>query len=85
MLLSGFPRSSQPEDEDEMNPAAIEDLATENPSSSAQNNIDQYLETSGEKVEHPMADRMILLYTKGRKTGISVEPPSSTSPTVKIS
>ncbi|MGH8944550.1 MAG: nitroreductase family deazaflavin-dependent oxidoreductase [Acidimicrobiia bacterium] len=47
----------------------IDDVATENPSEWASKNIEQYLRSDGEHVQHPMADRMILLYTKGRKTG----------------
>ena len=47
----------------------IDDAATENPSEWASKNIEQYLRSDGEDVQHPMADRMILLYTKGRKTG----------------
>jgi deazaflavin-dependent oxidoreductase (nitroreductase family) len=47
----------------------IDDVAADNPSPHASKNIEQYLRSDGANVEHPMADRMILLYTKGRKTG----------------
>lgn len=52
-----------------MDPATVEDIATENPSEWASKHIRQYLSTDGEGVEHRLADNMILLYTKGRKTG----------------
>lgn len=47
----------------------IDDRATENPSPWATQHIDQYLESDGEEVDHRLAKNMILLYTKGRKTG----------------
>lgn len=51
-----------------MDLTTIDDVATENPSPHASKNIEQYLRSDGQDVEHPMADRMILLYTKGRRT-----------------
>lgn len=46
----------------------IDELATDNPSEWASKHIEQYLASDGEKVDHRLADNMILLYTKGRKT-----------------
>jgi deazaflavin-dependent oxidoreductase (nitroreductase family) len=47
----------------------IEDQAVDNPQPWARKNIEQYLASDGAAVEHPRANRMILLYTKGRKSG----------------
>jgi deazaflavin-dependent oxidoreductase (nitroreductase family) len=47
----------------------IEDRAVDSPSPYARKHVEQYLATDGADVEHPSADRMILLYTTGRKTG----------------
>jgi deazaflavin-dependent oxidoreductase (nitroreductase family) len=47
----------------------IDDLATENPSEWASQHIRQYLESNGQDIDHRLADNMILLYTKGRKSG----------------
>ena len=52
-----------------MQPSAVEDLATENPSEWASKHINQYLESDGRDVDHRLADNLILLYTTGRKTG----------------
>jgi deazaflavin-dependent oxidoreductase (nitroreductase family) len=52
-----------------MNLKTVEELATENPSEWASKHIRQYLESDGEDVDHRLADNMILLYTKGRKSG----------------
>lgn len=49
--------------------SAIEEQAVDNPQPWARKNIEEYLKSDGTDVEHPMADNMILLYTKGRKTG----------------
>ncbi|MGA7229006.1 MAG: nitroreductase/quinone reductase family protein [Acidimicrobiia bacterium] len=51
----------------EMHP--IEQRAAENPTPWGQSHIDQYLASNGAAVEHPMADDLILLYTRGRKSG----------------
>lgn len=47
----------------------IDELATDNPSEWASRHIRQYLESDGLDVDHRLADNMILIYTKGRKTG----------------
>ena len=47
----------------------IEETAAVNPSRSAELNIQQYLSSDGQDVDHPAADTLILLYTKGRKSG----------------
>lgn len=47
----------------------IEERAVDNSQPWARENIEQYLRSDGAEVEHPRADRMILLYTKGRKSG----------------
>jgi deazaflavin-dependent oxidoreductase (nitroreductase family) len=52
-----------------MDPTSVEELATENPSEWASKHIRQYLDTDGQDVDHRLADNMILLYTKGSRTG----------------
>lgn len=47
----------------------IEGQAVDNPQPWARKNIEEYLASNGAKVDHPMAGDMILLYTRGRKTG----------------
>ncbi|HEX9644903.1 MAG TPA: nitroreductase/quinone reductase family protein [Acidimicrobiia bacterium] len=47
----------------------IERKAVDNPSPWARKHVDQYLESGGEKTDHPMTDRLILLYVKGRRSG----------------
>jgi deazaflavin-dependent oxidoreductase (nitroreductase family) len=46
----------------------IEQQAVDNPQPWARRHIQQYLRSDGAEVDHPMADRLILLYTKGRKS-----------------
>lgn len=53
----------------------IEQQAVDNPSPWARKNIAEYLASDGEDVEHPSADRMILLYVEGRKTGTIYRTP----------
>lgn len=48
---------------------AIEEQATNPKSPWALKHIEQYLASDGEAVEHPSADRLILLYTTGHKSG----------------
>lgn len=47
----------------------IESRATDPKSPWALQHIAQYLASDGEQVDHPSADRLILLYTKGRRSG----------------
>ena len=47
----------------------IEAQAVGSASPRANRHIHQYLESSGEAVDHPIAERLILLYTSGRRTG----------------
>jgi deazaflavin-dependent oxidoreductase (nitroreductase family) len=47
----------------------IEKQAIDNPRPWVRNHIQQYLRSDGAEVDHPMADDLILLYTKGRKSG----------------
>lgn len=47
----------------------IEKQAVDNPQPWAREHIEQYLRSEGAEVDHSLAERMILLYTKGRKTG----------------
>jgi proline iminopeptidase len=47
----------------------IEKRAIDSPSPYAQKHVAQYLESGGKAVEHGMADQLILLYVKGRKSG----------------
>jgi len=51
------------------NLSEIEASAVDSPSPWARNHIAQYLASEGTAVDHPSADRLILLYTKGRKSG----------------
>lgn len=46
----------------------IEEQAVDNPQPWARKNIEEYLESDGAEVDHPMADEMILLYTRGRRS-----------------
>lgn len=52
-----------------MDLATVEEQAVDSPIDWAKDHIEQYLQSDGKDVEHPMADSMILLYTKGRKSG----------------
>lgn len=47
----------------------IEKQASNPKSPWALKHIEQYLASDGEQVEHPSADRLLLLYTKGRRSG----------------
>lgn len=47
----------------------IEERATVNPSQYAEEHIQTYLASNGKDVDHPAGDRLILLYTTGRKSG----------------
>lgn len=47
----------------------IEQEAVDNAQPWARRHIRQYLQSGGAEVDHPMADNLILLYTKGRKSG----------------
>ncbi len=47
----------------------IEERATVNPSQYAEDHIQTYLASNGRDVDHPAGDRLILLYTTGRKSG----------------
>lgn len=47
----------------------IETTAVDSPSPWAQKHVAQYLASEGKQIDHPMADRLILLYVKGRKSG----------------
>lgn len=47
----------------------IEKQAVDNPQPWARRNIQQYLRSDGAEVDHPMAEDIILLHTKGRRTG----------------
>jgi deazaflavin-dependent oxidoreductase (nitroreductase family) len=47
----------------------IEAAAVDSASEWARRHIRQYLESDGRDVDHPSADRMILLYTTGRRSG----------------
>jgi deazaflavin-dependent oxidoreductase (nitroreductase family) len=47
----------------------IERKAVDNPSPWARKHVDQYLDSGGEQTDHPMTDRLILLYVKGRRSG----------------
>ncbi|HLA66225.1 MAG TPA: nitroreductase family deazaflavin-dependent oxidoreductase [Acidimicrobiia bacterium] len=53
----------------ETNLQEIEAQAIDSPSPWAKNHIDQYLATDGAAVDHPSAERLILLYTTGRRSG----------------
>jgi deazaflavin-dependent oxidoreductase (nitroreductase family) len=52
-----------------MNIDEVEQQAIDNPQPWARQHIDQYLATDGNEVDHPLADRLILLYTKGKLSG----------------
>lgn len=55
-----------------MTPAKLEEVearAVDSPSPWARNHITQYLASGGARVDHPAADRLILLYTTGRRSG----------------
>lgn len=47
----------------------IEDRAVDVRAQWARDHVEQYLRTDGREVDHPMAEHLILLYTKGRKSG----------------
>lgn len=47
----------------------VEAEALDSPRPRAAEHIRQYLATGGRRVDHPRADRLILLYTRGRKSG----------------
>jgi deazaflavin-dependent oxidoreductase (nitroreductase family) len=47
----------------------VEKRAIDSPLPWARQHIDQYLASEGREVDHPLADRLILLYTKGRLSG----------------
>lgn len=49
--------------------STIEARAIDSPLPWAQGHIRQYLESDGARVDHPMADALILLYVKGKKSG----------------
>lgn len=48
----------------------VEQLAVDSPQPWARQHIAQYLASQGQSVDHPLADRLILLYTKGSKSGV---------------
>ena len=48
---------------------SVEERATVNPSRYAEEHIQAYLASNGKDVDHPAGDRLILLYTTGRKSG----------------
>lgn len=50
-------------------PDQIEEQAVDNPQPWVREHIAQYLRSDGEEVDHAMADHLILLYTKGRRSG----------------
>jgi deazaflavin-dependent oxidoreductase (nitroreductase family) len=47
----------------------IEEKAVDNPQPWARKTIEEYLRSDGADVDHPLADDIVLLYVKGRKTG----------------
>lgn len=47
----------------------IETQALDSPSEYVANQAREYLDSDGAAVEHPHADRLILLYVRGRKSG----------------
>lgn len=47
----------------------IEAKAVDSPRSWVRKHVEQYLRSDGADVDHRLADNMILLYTKGRKSG----------------
>ena len=48
---------------------AIETQALDNPSEFVANQARQYVASNGTDIEHPVADRVFVLYFKGRKSG----------------
>ena len=51
-----------------MSAIEIESQAVDTPQPWARKHIEQYLRSDGSEVDHPLADNLILLYTKGRKS-----------------
>ena len=47
----------------------IESEALDSPSEYVSNQSRQYVASNGTDIEHPFADRLVLLYFKGRKSG----------------
>jgi deazaflavin-dependent oxidoreductase (nitroreductase family) len=47
----------------------IEAVALDSPSEFVSNQARQYVASNGTAIEHPFADRVVLLYFKGRKSG----------------
>ena len=47
----------------------IEAQAVDNAQPWARKHIEQYLRSNGMEVDHPLADSLILLYTRGRRSG----------------
>jgi deazaflavin-dependent oxidoreductase (nitroreductase family) len=47
----------------------IEQRAIDNPQPWARAHVEQYLDTDGAEVDHPLSDNLILLYTRGRRSG----------------
>jgi len=47
----------------------IERRAVDSPSPWARKHVEQYLSTGGREVDHPMEERLILLYVTGRRSG----------------
>lgn len=47
----------------------IEEEAVDSPSPWARKHVEQYLATGGREVDHPMDERLILLYVTGRRSG----------------
>jgi len=52
-----------------MNLNDVEKQAVDSPHQWARQHIDQYLASEGQNVDHPLAERLILLYTKGKSSG----------------
>lgn len=52
-----------------MRPDEIEAQAVDPAGEYARTHIEQYLASDGADVEHPLADQLILLYTRGRRSG----------------
>jgi hypothetical protein len=51
----------------------VEKRAVDSPQPWARQHIDQYLATEGREVDHPLADRLILLYTRASRPDRSAE------------
>lgn len=51
-------------------PKDVEAVAVDSPLPWARDHTRQYLESDGAEVDHPRAPAMVLLYTKGRSTGL---------------